>query len=95
MRCRLLPSRARVLAALLGLAAFAQGAPPSAVIFENVRVFDGRSHALSAPSHVLVQGNRIKQVTKGSSRFGSSSGGTIGGGTTTIFDNLWLQVPRG
>ncbi|TGW05759.1 hypothetical protein EN788_45765 [Mesorhizobium sp. M2D.F.Ca.ET.145.01.1.1] len=29
---------------------------------------------------VLVQGNRIKQITKGSSRFGSSSSSSYSGG---------------
>lgn len=37
--------------------------PPSVVLFENVRVFDGTSSALSAPSNVLVRGNIIERIT--------------------------------
>ena len=34
-------------------------APATAVLFENVRIFDGRSERLSAPSNVLVVGNLV------------------------------------
>jgi imidazolonepropionase-like amidohydrolase len=37
--------------------------PPAAVLFENVRVFNGTSEQLSEPSHVLVVGNRIERVS--------------------------------
>jgi imidazolonepropionase-like amidohydrolase len=33
------------------------------VLFENVRIFDGKSATLSAPSNVLVKGNLIDQVS--------------------------------
>ena len=33
------------------------------VLFENVRVFDGKSAALSAPSNVLVEGTAIKVIS--------------------------------
>lgn len=33
------------------------------VVFENVRVFDGRSATLSAPSNVIVEGNAIKSIS--------------------------------
>jgi imidazolonepropionase-like amidohydrolase len=35
--------------------------PP--VLFENVRIFDGKSAALSGPSHVLVRGNVIERIS--------------------------------
>ena len=35
--------------------------PPS-VLFRNVRVFDGKAAALSAPTDVLVTGNLIKHI---------------------------------
>ena len=38
-------------------------APPSAVLFQNVRIFDGKSAALSAPSNVLVRGNTIEKIS--------------------------------
>lgn len=34
-----------------------------AVVFENVRIFDGRSSSLSEPAHVLVRGNKIDQIS--------------------------------
>ena len=63
MRLRLdtLPGLLLVLALASSPPAFAQA--PAAVIFENVRVFDGTSSALSAPSHVLVVGNTIKAIS--------------------------------
>jgi len=33
------------------------------VLFQNVRIFDGRSDGLSAPSHVLVRDNRIEKIS--------------------------------
>lgn len=43
--------------------ALAQTAEPEAVLFENVRVFDGTSDRLSAASNVLVVGNAIKAIS--------------------------------
>lgn len=34
-----------------------------AVLFENVRIFDGSASGLSEPSHVLVRGNRIESIS--------------------------------
>lgn len=41
------------------------GPAPTArlTLFENVRIFDGKGGALSAPSNVLVRGNRIERVS--------------------------------
>ena len=44
-------------------AAHAQAPQPTGVIFENVRIFDGTSDRLSAPSNVLVVGNVIKAIS--------------------------------
>ena len=68
--------RSLVLAALLvGLCQASQaqeapGAAPSttvtggaATLFQNVRIFDGKSAALSAPSNVLVRGNTIERIS--------------------------------
>ena len=50
----------------------AQGATPAATpaagavtLFQNVRVFDGKSSALSGPSNVLVRGNTIERIASG------------------------------
>jgi imidazolonepropionase-like amidohydrolase len=48
----------------LTLSLHAQTPPPTRVVlFENVRVFDGESSELSAPSHVLVRGNKIEKIS--------------------------------
>ncbi len=50
----------------LASAAPAQGNPPanaSATLFQNVRIFDGKSGSLSAPSSVLVKGNTIERIS--------------------------------
>jgi imidazolonepropionase-like amidohydrolase len=47
------------------------------ILFTNVRILDGTGD-YPYTGEVQVQGNRIKQVTKGSSRFGAG----LGGGTT-------------
>jgi imidazolonepropionase-like amidohydrolase len=50
--------------ALLGLAASAsaQQATETTVLFQNVRVFDGKASALSPPSNVVVRGNKIERI---------------------------------
>lgn len=50
---------------LLVASVMAQSEPPkSHVLFENVRIFDGKSAQLSAPAHVLVEGNKITQISR-------------------------------
>ncbi|HEY8264504.1 MAG TPA: amidohydrolase family protein [Methyloceanibacter sp.] len=39
--------------------------PQSTVLFQNVRIFDGKSAVLSPPSNVLVRGNRIEKISTG------------------------------
>lgn len=43
--------------------AMAQSSPHSATLYENVRVFNGTSDKLSAPTNVLVVGNTIKTIS--------------------------------
>ena len=50
----------------LPLSAHAQDRPVT--LFNNVRVFDGKSSALSAPSNVLVRGNLIERISRRRSR---------------------------
>jgi imidazolonepropionase-like amidohydrolase len=60
--------RAILLKAVVALACFAaspahaQG-PSAGVLFENVRIFNGTSGQLSAPSNVLVAGNVIRTIS--------------------------------
>lgn len=64
---------ARTAAALIAVfcfadvSAFAQpqsAGPASVILFENVRVFDGKSSALSGSMNVLVHGNTIDRISK-------------------------------
>ena len=41
----------------------AQTQPLPAIVFRNVRIFDGKSSQLSAPSSVLVRGNGIERIS--------------------------------
>jgi imidazolonepropionase-like amidohydrolase len=54
----------------IGCSSPATAQPPSpsaagntATLFENVRIFDGKTSTLSAPAHVLVQGNVIERIS--------------------------------
>ena len=57
--------RSIVLAVLWGLTGslHAQTPPPTATLFQNVRVFDGKSGSLSGPQNVLVRGNKIERIS--------------------------------
>lgn len=41
----------------------AQGQTPGSVIFENVRVYDGKSNTLTDPLYVWIEGNKIKSIS--------------------------------
>lgn len=86
-------SRRNVLAALSTLAAGfppaaqAQGGPAvttGATLFRNVRIFDGTTSVLSAPSDVLAKGNVIDRIA--TERIAVESGMTVieGGGRTLM-----------
>jgi imidazolonepropionase-like amidohydrolase len=59
-------------------------------LFTNVRILDGTGE-YPYTGEVLVQGNRIKQITKGSARFGQSS--TSGG--ATVIDGMGATLMPG
>lgn len=79
-----------VLAAVLGLVgtAFAQpqSAEPSLILFENVRIFDGKSGSLSASTNVLIRGSTIEKISKDSIpvNLGASTKIVAGGGRTLM-----------
>lgn len=54
------------------------------VLFQNVRVFDGKSDRLSGPTNVLVRDNRIVAIAPGT----TSSGKIIDGGGRTLMPGL-------
>src|SRR5215510_11010456 len=47
----------------LASAAPVQDSQPSAVLFEDVRIFDGKSAGLSGPTNVLIRGNKIEKIS--------------------------------
>ena len=55
----------RLLAAawLMGACAAGMAQTAEATLFQNVRIYDGRSASLSAPSDVLVRGERIERIS--------------------------------
>ncbi|TPK99416.1 MULTISPECIES: amidohydrolase family protein [unclassified Mesorhizobium] len=66
-------------------------------LFTNVRVLDA-SGEYPYTGEVLVQGNRIKQITKGSSRFGSSASSSYNGGApggVTVIDGMGATLMPG
>jgi imidazolonepropionase-like amidohydrolase len=54
------------------------------ILFENVRIFDGKSASLSAPSNVLVKGNLIETISEAPIDADSSVTRIAGGGRTLI-----------
>jgi len=65
------------------------GREADSVLFTNVRVLDG-SGEYPFTGEVLVQGNRIRQITRGGSRFGA---GSAGGGT--VIDGMGATLMPG
>lgn len=72
--------------AFLADAAQAQQADGAVTLFNNVRVFDGKSAALSGPTNVLVRGNLIERISPTPIPVDRSATTTIvdGGGRTLM-----------
>jgi imidazolonepropionase-like amidohydrolase len=84
---------AAALAMLMAGAATAQA--PAEVLFRNVRVFDGKSDRLTAPTSVLVRGNRIAAI--GPATAAAAPGATVveGEGRTLmpgLIDAHWHTI---
>ena len=52
-----------VVTAFISVRLIAQDVQPTVVLFQNVRVFDGKSGTLSGPTNVLVRGNKIERIS--------------------------------
>ncbi len=61
--------------------------PPS-ILFENVRIFDGKSAALSELANVLVTGNVITKISKEAIPTGQIADTKIQGGGRTLMPGL-------
>lgn len=57
----------------------------SAILFRNVRIFDGKSVSLSAPSSVLVRNNTIEKISTGDA---TAAGLAIDGGGRVLMPGL-------
>ena len=86
----------------LGGAAAAQTTAGGATLFQNVRIYDGTGKSLSAPSNVLVRGNRIERISSAPIPGDPAVGSVVidGGGRTLmpgLIDAHWhtlLVRPR-
>src|SRR5688572_13887650 len=83
--------RTATFAAVLCLARAVHAAEPPAplTVFENVRIFDGKSEQLSANMNVLVRGNTIEKISKDPIPIdGNLSAKIIAGGGRTLMPGL-------
>jgi imidazolonepropionase-like amidohydrolase len=60
----------------------------AAVLFENVRIFDGKSSMLSAPANVLVRGNKVEKISAAPITLDRASIRIIDGGGRTLMPGL-------
>ena len=68
MSCRAFAVTSAAVALAWSCTAQAQGAARAeqiATLFQNVRIFDGKSDALGPATNVLVRGNTIEKISKG------------------------------
>ena len=73
-------------------------APAATTLFNNVRIFDGKSSSLSAPTNVLVRGNLIERISTAPIAVDRMATTTIidGGGRTLmpgLIDAHWHAAP--
>ena len=61
---------------------------PSQTVFKNVRVFDGISDQLTGTVDVLVEGNKIKEVSANASKNASRNATVIDGGGRVLMPGL-------
>jgi imidazolonepropionase-like amidohydrolase len=67
-------------------------APSAATLFQNVRIFDGKRDALTAPSNVLVKRNVIERISTAPIAAEAGITSIAGGGRTLmpgLIDNHW------
>ena len=82
--------RTSAVAAVLCLTHAANAAePPALTLFENVRIFDGKSDTLSGTMNVLIRGNAIQTISKDLIPIdGGSTAKVITGGGRTLMPGL-------
>lgn len=75
-----------------GVQAELPAAPSGAILFENVRIFDGKAPSLSPASNVLVRGNVIERISTAPIEAGSGTSVIPGGGRVLmpgLIDSHW------
>lgn len=60
----------------------------TAVLFQNVRIFDGKSDVLSQPSNVLVKNNKIEKISAGAIAVESAQTITVDGAGRVLMPGL-------
>src|SRR5262249_60481342 len=76
---------------LVNVTAFAQpqsAEPPSTILFDNVRIFDGKSDTLSGSMNVLVRGNTIDKISRDPIPTDRANTRIIAGGGRTLMPGL-------
>jgi imidazolonepropionase-like amidohydrolase len=76
---------------VVDVTAFAQlrsGEPTSIILFENVRIFDGKSGTLSASMNVLVRGNAVDKISRDPIPIDGANSRRIAGGGRTLMPGL-------
>ena len=67
----------------------------SSILFQNVRIFDGTSDALSVASNVLTRGNQIERISTGAIAADAATTVIAGGGRTLmpgLIDAHWHSM---
>jgi imidazolonepropionase-like amidohydrolase len=78
-----------VVTVFISVRLIAQDVQPTVVLFQNVRIFDGKSATVSVPSNVLVRGNKIERIsTAPIPRDRSANTQIIEGGGRTLMPGL-------
>ncbi|MBA3915564.1 MAG: amidohydrolase family protein, partial [Acidobacteriales bacterium] len=72
----------------LTVSSLAQAPTPSSVLFQNVRVFDGKGASLTEPRNVLVVGNKIAKISSAPIPTDQGPPVVIDGGGRTLMPGL-------
>src|ERR1044072_3122868 len=79
------PSILTAIVMSLAACSSAQAQQSPAVVFQNVRIFDGKNGTLSAPSNVLVRDNKIEKISTAAI---TADGQVINGGGRVLMPGL-------
>ncbi len=72
----------------LSTSAAARAQQGSATLFENVRIFDGKTDVLSGPSNVLVKGNKIEKISAAPITVDAAQAARVSGGGRVLMPGL-------